>query len=102
MGRAGERNFSLSAVWLLQQRREGRMAIRIAALTLGFMAYGGAALAQAPAYRADPALVAAAEREGKVTLYTTWIVDQLARPMIAVFEKRFPKIKVDYVRGDTS
>ena len=56
----------------------------------------------APAYVADPGMEEAATREGKVVLYTTWIVDQLARPMITAFEKRFPKIKVDFLRGDSS
>jgi ABC-type Fe3+ transport system substrate-binding protein len=82
--------------------REKPMPVRIAAIALGFFGFCGAALAAGPSYEGDPKLIAAAEKEGEVVLYTTWIVNQLARPMIAAFNARFPKIKVDFVRGDTN
>ncbi len=81
------------------------MMTRPAALLCGFLGVLSAAAAQAQTsvpYSADPAWVAAAKREGKVVFYTTWIVDQLAQPMFNEFEKRFPGIKVEYVRGDSN
>src|SRR5579883_1729858 len=39
------------------------------------------------AYQADPKLVAAAQKEGEVVLYTTLIVDQAVRPMIKAFRR---------------
>ncbi len=78
-----------------------RRTIAAAAL-LAVVCAAAPAGAQTPVYDPDPAMEAAATREGRVVLYTTWIVDQLARPMITAFEKRFPKIKVDFVRGDSS
>jgi hypothetical protein len=47
-----------------------------------------AALSAREAARAaeiDPALVAAAKREGRLTLYTPLIVDQIGRPLVAAF-----------------
>jgi ABC-type Fe3+ transport system substrate-binding protein len=52
-------------------------------------------------YRADPALVAAANKEGEVVWYSTLIVNQIVRPLIAAFNRQFPEIKVSYVRGDS-
>ncbi len=51
------------------------------------------------AYAADDALIAAAQKEGHVTWYTTQIVDQFAAPAAKAFEKKYG-IKVDYVRAD--
>jgi iron(III) transport system substrate-binding protein len=53
----------------------------------------------APAVAADPALVDAAKKEGKLVWYTTLIVDQFARPAAAAFEKKYG-IKVEYTRAD--
>jgi iron(III) transport system substrate-binding protein len=50
-------------------------------------------------HAADQALVEAARKEGRVTWYTTLIVDQFARPAAAAFEKQYG-IKVDYIRAD--
>jgi hypothetical protein len=50
------------------------------------------------AVAADPALVEAARKEGSVTWYMTYIVDQSVLPMIAGFEKAHPGIKVQFVR----
>ena len=50
---------------------------------------------------ADSALIQAAQKEGMVTWYTTQIVDQLARPAAAAFQKKYG-IKVDFVRADSS
>ena len=57
------------------------------------------------AHAASDELVAAAEKEGQVVWYTTMIVDQAVRPLVAAFEKRYPKIKVSFSRagsGDTA
>jgi iron(III) transport system substrate-binding protein len=57
------------------------------------------AFATVPAsFAADQTLIDAATKEGKVVWYTTYIVDQSVRPMIAGFEKLYPGIKVDFVR----
>ena len=55
-----------------------------------------------PARAADPALVAAAQKEGQVVWYTTQIISQLVRPMIAGFEKRYSGIKIDAVRANAT
>ena len=55
----------------------------------------------AETYQADPALVAAAAKEGEVVWYSTLIVNQLVRPLIAAFNQQFPQIKVSFVRGDS-
>jgi ABC-type Fe3+ transport system substrate-binding protein len=60
-----------------------------------------AAVSAAEPYQADPALVAAATKEGEVVWYSTLIVNQIIRPLIAAFNRQFPQIKVAYVRGDS-
>jgi len=52
-------------------------------------------------YQPDRALVAAATKEGEVVWYTTLIVSQIVRPLIAAFNRQFPQIKVSFVRGDS-
>jgi iron(III) transport system substrate-binding protein len=59
-------------------------------------------LAAASAQAADPALVAAAKKEGAVVWYTTQIVDQFARPAAAAFEKLYPGIKVSLSRTNAT
>jgi iron(III) transport system substrate-binding protein len=54
------------------------------------------------AYQADPKLVAAAQKEGEVVLYTTLIVDQIVRPMIKAFRSHIGGIDVKFVRADSS
>ncbi|MCW4115452.1 extracellular solute-binding protein [Aurantimonas sp. MSK8Z-1] len=57
------------------------------------------------AHAASPDLVAAAEKEGKVVWYTTMIVDQSVRPLAEAFQKKYPKIAVEFTRagsGDTA
>ena len=50
---------------------------------------------------ADQALIDAAKKEGQVTWYTTFIVNQLARPMVDAFQKKYG-VKVNYVRANSS
>jgi ABC-type Fe3+ transport system substrate-binding protein len=52
------------------------------------------------ALAADAALIAAAKKEGKVTWYTVQIVDQIVRPVIEGFERKYG-IHVDYVRANS-
>jgi ABC-type Fe3+ transport system substrate-binding protein len=47
-------------------------------------------------------IVSGARKEGAVTLYTGMIVDQAVRPIVAGFQKKYPFIKIQYVREDPS
>jgi ABC-type Fe3+ transport system substrate-binding protein len=53
------------------------------------------------AHAADDALYAAAKKEGKVVWYTSLIVNQAVRPLVAAFNKKYPGIEVEYSRGDS-
>jgi ABC-type Fe3+ transport system substrate-binding protein len=55
-----------------------------------------------PAFAVDPAMVAAAKKEGTVVWYTTQIVDQFARPAAAAFERLYPGIKVTLSRTNAT
>jgi ABC-type Fe3+ transport system substrate-binding protein len=46
-------------------------------------------------------LVEGAKKEGKVSWYTTLIVDQVVRPLKEAFEKEYPFIQVDFFRGNS-
>ncbi|MGH7887580.1 MAG: ABC transporter substrate-binding protein [Candidatus Binatia bacterium] len=46
-------------------------------------------------------LVEGARKEGKVTWYTTLIVDQAVRPVKEAFEKEYPFIQMEYFRGNS-
>ena len=50
---------------------------------------------------ADQALIGAAKKEGAVTWYTTLIANQMARPAVDAFQKKYG-IKVTYIRADTN
>ena len=50
---------------------------------------------------ADAALVAAAQKEGHVTWYTTQIVNDFVLPLAQIFEQKYG-VKIDYVRGQTN
>ena len=65
------------------------------AICLGASLLAGAACAQ------DAELIAAAKKEGRVTWYTTQIINQFARPAADAFEKKYG-IKVDYIRADSN
>jgi len=49
----------------------------------------------------DPALVAAAKKEGRAVLYTPMIVDQIVRPLAAAFRAKYG-IEVQYLRMDSA
>ncbi len=48
---------------------------------------------------ADQVLIDAAKKEGKVVWYTSFVENQLARPLAAAFEKQYPGVKVEIVSG---
>ncbi len=52
-----------------------------------------------PALAEDAAMIAAAKREGSVTVYTTLVINQLVRPMADAFQARYG-VKVNPVRAD--
>ena len=66
------------------------------------LAFAALALAVGPVHAADPALIAAARKEGEVVWYTTQIVNQLVRPVTAAFEKKYPGIKVRAIRANAT
>jgi iron(III) transport system substrate-binding protein len=55
-----------------------------------------------PLGAADPALIAAARKEGEVVWYTTQIISQLVRPVTVAFEKKYPGIKVRSTRANAT
>lgn len=52
------------------------------------------ALLATPCAAIDPAVLAAAQKEGAVTWYSGLIVNQVVRPLVAGFEQKYPGIKV--------
>src|SRR3954453_22663332 len=50
---------------------------------------------------ADATLVEAAKKEGRVTWYTVQIADQIVRPIISGFERKYG-IRVDFVRANSA
>jgi iron(III) transport system substrate-binding protein len=46
-------------------------------------------------------LAEGARKEGKLTWYSSLIVDQLVRPVKEAFEKEYPFIQIDYFRGNS-
>jgi ABC-type Fe3+ transport system substrate-binding protein len=70
-----------------------RAGILLAALLLARMAF---------AADADPALVAAAQKEGQVVWYSTLIVNQILRPLAEAFEHKYPGIRMQYSRATNS
>ena len=45
-------------------------------------------------------LIEGAKKEGKITWYTTLIVDQVVRPVKEAFEREYPFIQIDFYRGN--
>jgi iron(III) transport system substrate-binding protein len=54
-----------------------------------------------PGHAADSALYQAAKKEGEVVWYTSLIVNQAVRPLIAAFNEKYPGIEVKYSRADS-
>ncbi len=59
-----------------------------------------AAVTCASAAEIDPQLIARAKKEGQLTYYTDLIVEQVVRPLVSAFEKKYA-IKVSFTRGDS-
>jgi ABC-type Fe3+ transport system substrate-binding protein len=76
---------------------EDRIGRRRAMSVAGAMAATAAWPARAQAPQPDAAMLRAAEQEGEVIWYTTYIVNLAVRPLAAAFEKKYPKIKLRYV-----
>ena len=74
-----------------------RSLLRAVALGLGEMLTATAALED---YESE--LYAKAKKEGELVWYTTLIVKQAVRPLVAAFEKKYPGIKVRYSRANSS
>ncbi len=53
-----------------------------------------------PAAEIDPKLIAAAQKEGRLVYYTDLIIEQVVRPLVGAFEKKYG-IKVTFTRGDS-
>jgi iron(III) transport system substrate-binding protein len=53
------------------------------------------------AQAADDTLYQAAKKEGTVVWYTSLIINQAVRPLVAAFNKKYPGIEVQYSRGDS-
>ena len=68
--------------------RAFKLALLLAALALPARAAG-----------IDPAMIEAARKEGGVVWYSGMIVNQIVRPMVDAFEKKYPGIKVQYSRA---
>jgi iron(III) transport system substrate-binding protein len=46
-------------------------------------------------------LIGGAKKEGKISWYTSLIVDQVVRPVKEAFEKEYPFLQVEYFRGNS-
>src|SRR5688500_12176031 len=75
------------------------------ALAVNFAAPGHAATVDEVALYNKPdrqkILVDGARKEGKITWYTSLIVDQVVRPVKEAFEKEYPFLQVEYFRGNS-
>src|SRR5512134_558306 len=69
-----------------------------------FVSFAGAASVEEIALYNKPdrqkILVDGARKEGKITWYTSLIVDQLVRPMKEAFEKKYPFLQIEHFRGN--
>ena len=79
---------------------DGSLALRMRVAGLMRVIAVPMMLALTPAQAADQALIDAAKKEGAVTWYTTLIVNQMARPAVDAFEKKYG-IAVNYIRNDS-
>ena len=68
----------------------------------GILAFGTGLLLIANTAFADSKLYQAAKKEGQVVWYTTLIVKQAVRPIVAAFQKKYPGVKVRYTRANST
>ena len=75
------------------------------ALAVDFAALGHAATVDEVTLYNKPdrqkILVEGARKEGKITWYTSLIVDQVVRPVKEAFEKKYPFIQIEHFRGNS-
>jgi ABC-type Fe3+ transport system substrate-binding protein len=83
-----------------EKHRRGSAPARRVGLWLSLIGLLGGPLSSAPACAADAALIAAAQKEGQVTWYTTQITNQFGRPAMEAFQKRYG-IRVNFIRADS-
>ena len=69
--------------------------IAVTAALIGFMLFPAAPQTRA----ADPAMIAAAEKEGEITLYTSANLVELVRPLTEAFNRKYPRVKPVVVSG---
>lgn len=69
---------------------------------LRILVFGAACLVGVLTHPAESPQVDAAKKERQVVWYTTQIVDQLARPLAAAFERKYPGIEVRLVRANAT
>jgi ABC-type Fe3+ transport system substrate-binding protein len=67
----------------------------------GVVLLAGAMAARA-AWAADPTLIESARKEGQVNWYSTQIISQLVRPVIAAFERKYPGVRVRATRQNAT
>jgi len=81
------------------------MALLLASTVVGAGANGHAATVEEVALYNKPdrqkVLVDGARKEGKITWYTSLIVDQVVRPVKEAFEKKYPFIQIEHFRGNS-
>lgn len=78
----------------------GGVLIALASLTMSH----GASVDEIALYNKpdrQKVLVEGARKEGKVSWYTSLIVDQVVRPVKEAFEKEYPFLQVEYFRGNS-
>ena len=71
------------------------MAIHLTRRSVSLLPFALALSGAAKAAEAD--LLEGAKREGQFVWYTTLVVGQVVRPLVAQFEKKYPGVKVNYV-----
>jgi iron(III) transport system substrate-binding protein len=82
-----------------RRRGPGSLALLIAVGMLLATFGASSATAGEPESKSWKSIVAAAEREGTVTIYSSQVTAQLER-LQASFERKYPKIKLEVVRSD--
>jgi iron(III) transport system substrate-binding protein len=71
-------------------------------VTAAMLATAGLGLSTRGGRAANATLVEAAKKEGTVVWYTSFVENQLARPVAQAFEKKYPGIKVQVVPGTST
>jgi hypothetical protein len=90
---------------LFSRRQRKKLSLIVLLTSMAFIQTTSAATVEEIALmnRADrqKILVEGAKKEGKVSWYTTLIVDQVVRPVKEAFEKEYPFIQMEYFRGNS-